>query len=86
LKRRGEHHRRAEALRKTCADQHSRAPGEPADERGDADQHGTGDEHPAAAEQVGGAAAQQHETAVGEQVRARDPLQALLGEMQVAAD
>src|SRR5439155_1767872 len=54
--------------------------------RRDADQHRAGDEDAAAPEQVGGAAAQQHEAAVGEQVAARDPLQALLREAEVAAD
>ena len=38
----------------------------------------------AAAEQVAGPAAEQHETAVGEQVAAEHPLQALHGEVQVA--
>ena len=51
-----------------------------------ADQHGPGDEHAAAAEQVGRAAAEQHEAAVGQQVGARDPLQVLDGEVEVAAD
>ena len=74
------------ALRQAGADQDARAAGETADQRGDAEQHGAGDEDPPAAEQVGGAAAEQHEAAVGEQVGARDPLQALHGEAQVAAD
>ena len=56
------------------------------DERGQPDQHGAGDEDAAAAEQVGGAAAEQHEAAVGEQVAAGDPLQALDGEVKIAAN
>ena len=43
-----------------------------------ADHDRAGDQHPPAADQVGGPAAEQHEAAVGEQVAARDPLQALL--------
>ena len=47
---------------------------------------GAGDEDAAATEQVGGPTAEQHEPAVGEQVGARHPLQALDREMQVTAD
>jgi hypothetical protein len=81
-----EHHRRAEALRKARADQNSRAAGESTGQRGQAEQHRAGDEDAAAAEQVGGAAAQQHEPAVGQQVGAGHPLQALHREVQGLAD
>ena len=41
---------------------------------------------PAAAEQIRGAAAEQQEAAERERVRGHDPLQAGLGEVQIAAD
>jgi hypothetical protein len=80
------HHRGADALGEAGADQHALALGESADQRRNADQHGPGDEDAAAPEQVGGPAAEQHEAAVGEEIGAGDPLQALDREAQVAAD
>ena len=74
------------ALRETGADQDAFASGEPADERRHSDQRCARDQDATAPEQVGGAAAQEHEAAVGEEVSAGDPLQALLREAQVAAD
>ena len=61
-------------------------PARPAAERREREEDGAGDEDPAAAEQVGGAAAEQHEPAVGEQVAAQHPLQVLHREVQVGAD
>jgi DNA-binding MarR family transcriptional regulator len=81
-----EHHRGADALRESGGDQHPLAGGEPADHGGDAEQDRAGDKHPAAAEQVGGAATEQHESTVGEQVSAGDPHETRHGEVQIAAD
>src|SRR2546421_185894 len=72
--------------RQPGANQYARAAGEAADERRGTDHQRSGDQHAPATQQVGGPAAQQHEAAVGEQVAAGDPLQALLGEAQVAAN
>ncbi len=72
-----EHHRGAQALREAGADQHAGVPGESAGERRECEQRCPGDEDAAAAEQVAGAAAEEHESAIGEQVAAEHPLQAL---------
>ncbi len=57
-----------------------------AGQRGDREERQADHEHLAAAEQVGHAAAEQQEAAEGERVGARDPLQARVGEVQVALD
>ena len=82
----GKRHRRTQPLREAGADEHSRALRKPTDQRRDADHDHSGDQDPAPAEQVGGAAAEQHEPAVGEQVAGRHPLQPRNREMQGAAD
>ena len=59
---------------------------EAAGQRGEREQDEAGDEQPAAAEQVGHAAAQQQEAAEGERVGVDDPREVVLGELEVAAD
>jgi len=82
----GERHRGAEALREARADEHPRAAGESADQGRDPDHRYPGDEYAAAAKQVGGTSAEQHEAAVRQEVAARDPLKVLHRDVQVAAD
>ena len=62
------------------------AVGQAADQRRAGEDDQAGDEHAAAAEQVGHAAAEEQEAAVGEDVAVDDPLQALLAEAEVALD
>ena len=64
----------------------SSVPAKPAPSDESAKSDGAGDQHAPATEQVGGAAAEQHEPAVGEQVAAEHPLQVLDREVQVGAD
>ena len=68
------------------AHQHAGGLGEPANQRGDAKHYDAGEKYPAAPEEICGASAEQHEPAVGQQVGARHPLQALDGEVQRVAD
>jgi hypothetical protein len=81
-----QHHRRTKALREPGTDEHPRLGGQPPGERGQAEDRRTRDEDATAAQQVAGPPAQQHEAAVGEQVAAEHPLQALHREAQVVAD
>lgn len=62
--RRRQGERVAEPLPETGRDEGGRALGQPAEQRGDGDEQDAADEHPPAAEQVGGAAAEEHEAAV----------------------
>jgi hypothetical protein len=57
-----------------------------ADERRAGEHDQPGDEDAAAPEEVGRAAAEKQEAAVGEDVAVDDPLQALLAEVEVALD
>ena len=84
--RRGRHHRRAQALSQPAPDQHPFATGEAAHERCDAKQRRPGNEQTPPAKQVSGAATEQQEPAIGEQVRTRDPLQILDREVQMILD
>ena len=69
------HERGGDAGDEPGEDQHPALGGEPA-EPGEGEEHDQpDDEHPTPAEQVGGAAAEQHETAVAEHVGADHPLQ-----------
>jgi hypothetical protein len=85
-KRRGRHHRRAGPLSQPAPDQRPFASGQTAHERRDPEQRRPGNEQAPPAEQISQAAAEQQEPAVGEQVRARDPLQALDREAQISPD
>ncbi len=85
-KRRGRHHRRANTLNQPTPDQHPFASGQTAHERRDPEQRRPRDKQAPPAEQISRAAAEQQEPAVGEQVRARDPLQALDREAQMSPD
>jgi hypothetical protein len=60
--------------------------GQAAHEGGAGKHDEAGDEDTATAEQVGHAASQEQEAAVGQDVPVDDPLQALLGEAEVALD
>ena len=82
----GNHHRGAGSLNEAGADQHAFAGGDPADQGGDPEERGPAHQDAAASEEIRHPAAEQHEPAVGEQVRAEHPLQALHGEPQVPAD
>ena len=82
----GRHQRRADALRDAGADQHAGVGGEPAGERAHREQGRAGHQQAPASDQVGRASAEQQEPAVGDEVAAEHPLQALLGEAQVVAD
>ena len=84
--RRGGDHRAAETLDRPSGDQHALAARQPAGQRGEREQHQTGDEHSPAPEQIGGAAAQQQEARERDRVGVDDPLQVLLGEVQAPAD
>jgi hypothetical protein len=81
-----EHHRGTHALQEASADQDALAPGKPSDQRRDPEQHGAGDEHATAAQQIGGAASQQHEPPIGQEIGADNPNQAALRKMQVPPD
>ena len=72
------------ALSQPAPDQHPFASRQAAHERRDAEQRRPGNEQAAPAEQISGAAAEQQEPTVGEQVRARDPLQVLDREVQMS--
>ena len=80
------HQCRAGALPEPGADQHARAHGQAAGQRAGGEQRGPRHEHPPPSEQVAGAAAEQQQPAVGDQVARQHPLQALRREAQVAAD
>ena len=82
----GEMMRRAEALEGARGDQLPLLGGEPAGQRGQAEQDQAGDEHPPPPEQVGQAAAQQQEAAEGEHVGVDHPRQVVLRKLQVRAD
>jgi len=84
--RRRRHQRRTEALRKPGADQQPLALRRAGGERTDREEREARCEHAPAAEQVRQSPAQQQEAAVGQQVAARHPLQALLREVQRALD
>ena len=58
----------------------------PPAERGGGEDHQAGHQHAAAAEQVGGAAAEEHEAGEGQPVGGHHPLQVGLGEAELAAD
>ncbi len=60
--------------------------GETAEQRRTRENDQAGDQNAAAAEQVGHAAAEEQETAVGEDVAVDHPLQALLTEAEIALD
>ena len=60
--------------------------GEAADQGRTREDDQAGDQNAAAAEQVGHAAAEEQETAVGEDVAVDHPLQALLSEAEIAFD
>ena len=81
-----QHHRRADALREAGADQHARAAGEAADQRESPNSAVPATRTRRRPNRSAGAAAEQHEAAVGEQVAAEHPLQALQREAEVAAD
>ena len=80
------HQRRAGALPEPGAGQHARARGQAAGQRAGGEQRGPGREHPPPSEQVAGAAAEQQQPAVGDQVARQHPLQSLRREAQIAAD
>ena len=82
----GRHHRRADPLDQPAPDQHPFGSCQAAHERRDPEQRRPGHEQAPPAEQVGQAAAEQQEPAVGEQVGARDPLQVLDRGVQVRLD
>jgi hypothetical protein len=84
--RHGRHHRRADALGQPATDRRPFASSQAARERRDPEQRRPRDEQAPPAEQVSRAAPEQQEPAVGEQVRARDPLQVLDREVQVRLD
>ena len=76
--------RRADALDEARRDEQRPVVDEPAEAGGDHEDAKRDQEHAPAAEQVGGAAAEQQEAAVAEHVRAHDPLQRARREAEVA--
>jgi hypothetical protein len=60
--------------------------GQAADQRRAGEHDQSRDQHPPAPQQIGHAAAEEQETAVGEDVAVDHPLQALLAEAEVALD
>ena len=84
--RRGRHDRGRDALRDARADEDGRRPGQPAQQRRDAEQRGAGQEHAPAPEQIARAAAEQEQAAEREQVRAEHPPRALGREAECVLD
>ncbi len=86
----GEDHRggdrAAEALDEARRDQRELGFRQPAGERGDGEDGGAGEEDALATEQVAEAAGEQEEAPVGDEVRADDPREVGLRELQVALD
>ncbi len=79
----GGHDRGANTLRDARADQQTLAVRDATGQRADREPNQSGDENPPAAQQVRCTTAKQQEAPVGEEVAAGDPLQVLLGEVQV---
>ena len=79
-------HRAADALDEPGGDQHPRAGGQAAGERGEDEHRDAGEEHPLAAEQVAEPAAEQQQAAERDQVGVHDPAQAAGGEAEVGLD
>ena len=79
------HDSTGEALQCADRDQHLPRLCGCARERGDREQRNAGEEHPPAAEQIGGAGSEQHETSERDRVGVDDPLQAGRREMQAVA-
>ena len=80
------HHRRAGSLGEPGGDEHPLRLGQATRERGEREESEPADEDAPSPDQVGSAPAEEQEAAVGEHVAADDPLQALLGEVQVVPD
>ena len=76
----------ADALEEARGDQQRAVVDEAADERGEREDRQRADQHAAAAEQVGGAAAEQQHAAEAEHVGRDDPLQLGGGEAEVGLD
>jgi hypothetical protein len=68
------------------ADQERVGVGQAADQRRAGEHEQARDQHPPAPEQIGHPAAEEQETAVGEDVAVDHPLQALLAEAEIARD
>ena len=79
----GDHQGRAGALGEAGGDQACFGLRETSGERGEREEAETAEEDTAAADQVGGTAAEEQEAAVGEHIAADDPLQVLGRETQV---
>jgi hypothetical protein len=71
-------------LGQAAPDQHSLGSSQTAHERRDSKEQRPGSEQAPSAEQISQSAAEQQEPTVGEQVRARDPLQVLNREVQIS--
>ena len=80
---RGRHHRRASTLNEPSPHQNPFASSKTAHERRDPKHRRARDEQAPPAEQISRTAAEQQEPAIGEQIGARDPLQALFGDVQM---
>ncbi len=78
--------RGAEPLEAAEGDQRALGPGEPVEQRADGKEHEARHEEAAPAEQVGHPPAEQERAAEEDRVGGDDPLQALLGEVQVGLD
>ena len=76
---------RAETLQGSRADQGRLGPGETAEQRADGEGEDADDEDPSSAEDVGAAAAEQQEAAEDQGIRADDPLQVGLREVQIGS-
>ena len=82
----GQHDRRAKSLNRPAAIRNALAGRQPARQRRRRKQRKPDHQDPAAAEQVRGATAEQHEAAERERVRGHHPLQAGGREVQIATD
>ena len=84
--RRRHEQRPAEPLQGPRNDQRPLRPGEPREQRAEREHGHAGNEEPPPPEQVGKPAAQEQRSAEQDRVGGNDPLQALLGEVQVVLD
>src|SRR5207244_1134375 len=84
--RRQHEERPAEPLQGPRNDQRPLRPGEPREQRAEREHGHAGNEEPPPPEQVGKPAAQEQRSAEQDRVGGNDPLQALLGEVQVVLD
>jgi hypothetical protein len=84
--RRGDHHRRAAALDQARCDQQAIVRREPGGERRGEEHDRAGRKDASTPEEIRGAASEQHQPAVGQQIAAEDPLQVLHREPEIGAD